>query len=442
MYRGVVYDCSKAPVDEHYVLTPSQLRALAATLVGKPIRIEHKDRTVGTVKNAHFDEKVLAVEWDLQNDHVGWASEHLIETGRSPELSMKHVRYSNGAVEPIEISLVQKGARAGCTIQTQQYNQEQDKTVNKTPEVVVMASAGGEAPTAPGSVPASPVATPASPVADVAVPPIASAPAPSDAAAAPAPVAGSDDEPASKKQKLEDPVSFLQNLQTRISDTETLQAVADYIAAQMEVNVNKTNEITALNEAKRLLEAAQKAHVDSSKNVVKDIVETLSSLYQQYANSTILNDVHKEKLTNLLSQDPVAMDALRPLVVAASAINMRAGATLATASGKVLDGAFARLQTLQKQLDAARGMSSAPAPSAPAAAAAPVAVAMPSALVQPNWTAAAPPASAAVEVAASAGAAQAAPSFKLPDIFKMSVPSFNESGGVGRVLPRDLRMKM
>jgi len=431
-YKGVVYDVSKPPPSDHYRLTSEQLRALSALLVGKPIRIEHKDQTVGHVKSAQFDNNVLSVDWDLLDDHVGWAAEHLIDSGKSPELSLKHVQYSNGVVEPIEVSLVQVGARDGCVISKENYNTPKENTIHA---VEVMASAAAATPVAEAA-PASPV--PASPSAAAAVAAEVVAPTPVAVPVVPAPIAAepavATEEPAAKRAKVEDPVKFLENLQTRISDTDTLQSIADYIALQLEANVNKTNEIAALSEAKRLLEQAQKAHVDSSKNVVKDIVETLSNLYQQYATSN-LNDTHKEKLTSLLTADPVAMDALRPLVVAASGISMRAGAQLAVASSKVLDGAFSRLQTLQKQLDSARSMSGVAA----AAPASPVAVA-PVSAVAPNWTPAVAP---TVEVAASAGAMPQGPVFKLPDIFKVAgLQSYNASGGgVGRVLPRDLRNK-
>lgn len=429
-YKGVVYDVSKPPPSDHYRLTSDQLRALSALLVGKPIRIEHKDKTVGQVKSAQFDNNVLTVDWDLLDDHVGWAAEHLIDSGKSPQLSLKHVQYSNGVVEPIEVSLVQVGARDGCVISKETYNTPKENTIHA---IEVMASAAAPAAPLADAVPASPVATSPVPAAAAAVAEVV-APTPVAVPVVPAPVAAepvavATEEPASKRQKVDDPVKFLENLQSKISDTDTLQSIADYIALQLEANVNKTNEIAALSEAKRLLEQAQKAHVDSSKNVVKDIVETLSNLYQQYATSN-LNDTHKEKLTSLLTADPVAMDALRPLVVAASGISMRAGAQLAVASNKVLDGAFSRLQTLQKQLDSARSMSTGAAVPASPAAAAPVSA------VAPHWTP-------AVEVAASAGAMPQGPVFKLPDIFKVAgLQSYNESGGgVGRVLPRDLRNK-
>jgi hypothetical protein len=249
------------------------------------------------------------------------------------------------------------------------------------------------------------------------------------AAAAPAAVESAvADEPDAKRARIQDPMSFLNSLSTTITDAGTMQQIADYIAAQLEENVNNKKEMQALHEAKAILEKAQNAHVESSKNVVKDVVETLSSLYELYGQQKIA-DQSRAKLTNILTSDPEALDAMRPILVAASAIHKSAGAHALAARDDALKQTLAKVGVLQNQLSAVRHLNS-PA-SAPVAAA-----------IAPQWTTAAP----AVEVAASAmsapaPAAHTATSFRVPDILR-TMPKFHETPGVGRVGARDFSRAM
>ena len=408
MYKGVLYDAHNVPTDPHYQLSKVQLETLARQLAGKPIRIEHDDKNLGRVVSASAADGSLICEWDLDDSAKGWAAEHLLSLGKATELSLKHILFNNGDVEPVEVSIVRKGARDGCRISNGQY------LASKT----IRASAVMSAPTESA---AAPVAAEPAAVVNTAAPPVPAPVAPAPVAAA-APAAASDpasDEPSAKRAKLDDPMMFLNSLAQHIADPSTMQTIADYIAAQLEVNVGKEREISALQEAKALLEKAQSAQVESSKNVVRDIVETLASLYEQYGQQKIA-DPARSKLTNILTSDPEALDAMRPILVAASAIHKSAGAHALAARDDALKSTLAKVGVLQNQLNAVRHIG---APGAPA--------------VTPNWTPAAAPAVVEVAASAAAVAAPAGPTaFRVPDILR-GAPKFGDAPGVGRVSSRD-----
>ena len=114
-----------------------------------------------------------------------------------------------------------------------------------------------------------------------------------------------------------------------------------------------------------------------------------------------------------------AREALRPILVAASAISNLRATVAAANSNAAVQAAAEKIAKLSEQLTAARRLSSAPTNVHASA-------------VAPMWTPAATP---VVEVAASA-AAVPAPEFRgfvIPEVLRMGgLPSFTESG-VGRV---------
>lgn len=443
-FSGVIYDTAQSNTDPHYQLSQEQLEYLPSVLIGVPIKFEHADRQgdkltffknadnvetnfYGKVVSAHFDGQKLKAEWQLNDGHTGWIAERFIESGRTPELSLRSWNWRDGRIKPTELSLVQKGARPGCVIDSSAYKSSQDLQVNQGP-VLVMASA---------SVPDVAVAA-------VAPTPVAVAPA----AITQEQIASAEDtlkrardesgrftggaiaqtqEDPSKRLKVDhaDPAAFIQAMSSRV-DEGALQEVADFIAKQMEANVNNLQEIKALSAAKAALEQAQQANVASSKNVVRDIVDTLNAIYQSYAG-TSMGDSQKAKLNTLFSGDVEALEAMRPILVSASAIHQRAGAAAVQVTNKVAEAQVARIQQLQRQVDSARNMTVAQQPSAP--------------MVQPAWQ----PAGVPIDVAASAQNAQAAPvqqpyKFRMPDILKMQ--SYSDAGGVGRVTRGDFERKV
>lgn len=406
MYAGVVYDAAHPPSDKRYQLDAGSLASLAAQLVDAPVRIEHTSQddpsgNVGRITSARLENGSLLVDWELHNTPAGWSSERFIESGIAPELSLQHAVYQDGSVKPIEVSLVRKGAREGCSISSKRYKLEGEKQANQVD--LLMASVNA-------TLPEAAVATPA-PVAAVDMTPTETEPP----AAAPA---ATGEEPAAKRKRFETPMDFVNDLQGRVSDPTTLQTILDYFGETMESNVQTQNEVTALRQAKELLEQSQKAHVESSKNVVRDIVDCLSAIYQNYG-AVNMEAPHKEKLTNLLSENIEAREALRPILVAASAISRSVASASSFNAQAAVQAAAEKISMLSRKLSdnqAATRHLGIPTASASQAA------------VTPQWTGATP----VVEIAASARSAPAeSHKIIIPEILR-SGPSYGE-GGVGRV---------
>lgn len=426
MFRGVVYDSKHTPADPAYRLDERALRSLADQLTGVPIRIEHAPAgDVGRVTGVRLDAGVLSVDWALHDNAAGWSSERFIEKGIAPELSLQHALYADGTVRPIEVSLVRRGARDGCSIDADSYK---PATVGAAIQQIVMASATEN--TTPLAAAAAPVAPAASPAAVGEV-----RPRDETGRFMSTNAGGGGGEPteeqhgAGKKARFETPMDFVNDISTKITDASTLQTVLDYLAENIDTHVKTQNEVTALRQAKELLEQSQKAHVDASKNVVRDIVDTLSLMYQNFGASTMENG-HKEKLSALLAENMDAREALRPILVAASAVNGLRAAAQAASSTAAVESASARIRDLTNQLNAARRLTSAPSAAPPAPT------------IAPQWTQVAPP---VAEIAASAHApaapaAHAPPAFTIPDILRGG-PSFGE-GGVGRVTRDQFSRKM
>lgn len=404
--RGIIYSNANPPADPFYKLSDADLRSLVQQAVGLPIRIEHETHDVGRVVSASYDGANAEVEWEFNESASGWAAEKLVELQQIKELSLKHVEYHDGKKKPLEVSLVRKGARPATQIMTPEYKAKQQALGNKSQtRVVVMASEAA----VPEIVPAADAAAAVPVVPDI------------------APAAGQADEPASKRVKYDTPLEFINTISTKISDVDTMQLVADYIGSSLEANLAQEQEIKSLKEAKAILEQAQSAHVGASKNVVSDITRVLSDLYSKFATETQVSEDSKTAFMDSLCNNTAAMEFVRPILVAASAIHQVTAQSEVGAKSAQLKEAYARLGVLQNQIGAARKM--APAPAAPA--------------VQPAWAtlsppAAAPPAAQQVMVAASNAAAPAAPpKFRMPDIIG-SLTSFKEQGSVGNFTPNML----
>ena len=404
MYHGVIYDTSHPPSDPKYRLSKESLCSLVAQLSGVPIRIEHTThettagvkqlKDVGRVVSASMAGGKLIVDWEMDESPVGWSSERFIETGVAPELSLQHALYRDGTVKPIEVSIVRKGARDGCSISTERYKAG-DQNSSIQPQLI-MASA-----------------------AETSVPPPAPTPALAEAAHAAPEAAALEQQPPAKRAKLYDtPMDFVNDITTKVTDSATLQNILDYFAENMDSHLKTQQEADALRQAKDILEQSQKAHVESSKNVVRDIVDTLGAMYQNFGAAS-MEAPHKEKLSTLLAENLEAREALRPILVAASGMARVAATAAQAVNNAAVTEAASKIAKLQAQLGAARGLVS----SAPAVVEqAPQVISTPT----PNWTQAAPVA----EIAASGRGAE--PKFIIPDILR-SGPSFGESGGMGRV---------
>jgi hypothetical protein len=413
MFRGIVYDSAKPPTDPKYKLDARSLQALAAQLAGVPIRIEHSRRDggdVGRVTQAHLEGGVLSVDWTLDDNAAGWSSERFIEKGIAPELSLQHALYADGSVRPVEVSLVRRGARDGCTIHTETY--KPSVPAEAIPAQFVMASEHDT--TTPPSAVAAPLPTTAGDAAPA-------------AAAVPAAQRPADCEPAAKRTRFEKPMDFVEEMSSKISDPATLQTILNYMADTMDSHVKVQNEVDSLRQAKEVLEKNQEKHVSSNKSVVKQIVDTLSDMYGAFG-AKAMEENQKQALASVLSENAEARVAMQPLLVAASAAHgMRAAAQAASSNQAVME-AKNRIEFLERQMAQARHLKPAPA-QAPQPT---------TQSVTPQWAPAAVP---VMEVAASAVSAQPAhPAFTIPDILRGG-PSFGEAG-VGRITKDSFLRKM
>jgi hypothetical protein len=443
-HRGIIYDWSNPPGDAHYVLTREQFAALRSQLVGLPIRVEHAANTVGRVVSASAEGDRELVEWELNDDAAGWTAAKLTDLNAVRELSLKHVVYGDGRMVPLEVSLCDKGARPGTVIVKASEAQAEyisgAHTTGKTALHDMSAPAENVAIVPPAGTPAGVAPVAAAPAAPAA--PQAAAPAVA-AQAAVAPAAVGEAAPSNaaantvaealtgvKRKRIEDPLEFIKSISGKVTDSEALQSIADFVGEAIEDRVASHQEVQSLREAKALLEKAQEASKDSAKTIVQDVVAVLSDLYSRFAPNVNLTEEQKTEFSNLMEKNPNALNYMRPLVVAASAIHMtQAQSThVQSASNTALDQAIAKISALQQHLGTAKKMNAhvpvtaqAPVPQWTSAAAAPMApVAM------------APPAAAPMVEVAASGAGGSMSRITLPAILQ-NLPGFDGANGVGRV---------
>jgi hypothetical protein len=434
--RGVVYDYGDPPRDSHYVLTRQQFDTLRARLVGLPIRIEHANTTVGRVVAAGIVENREEVEWELEDNAAGWAAAKLTDLNAIRELSLKHAVFADGRLDPIEVSLCERGARPGTVIVKaseasaaeagEQYkahgtaiNKEQSAATSAMASpadtVAVVPPAGTPAP-AQQAVQQQQAAVEAAPVTTNAVA-MDAAPTPAAAESAEQGNAGI------KRKRLDDPMEFLKSISGKITDAEALQSIAELIGEAVEDKIANQHEVEQLRQAKALLEKAQDASKESAKTIVSDVVSVLSDLYSRFAPNVKLTEEQKSEFSSLMEQNPNALNYVRPLVVAASAMAavQATTTTVQVHSNAALDQAIAKIGALQNQLGTAKRMN------APVAAT--------TAAPAPQWThvaqQVAPMVAAApmVEVAASGNGLSR---IQLPAILQ-GLPNYDGGVGVGRI---------
>jgi hypothetical protein len=219
---------------------------------------------------------------------------------------------------------------------------------------------------------------------------------------------------AGTKRKFSNPVELLQDMQSKLGEQHVgvLEDVAEYIAEMVEGHQLTSKQAADLRAKADLLQENLNRTNESSKTVVKDIVTTLSDLFKTFADGRDV--MHKEEFADLLTNNFVARDALTPIIVAASKWHQQAHEQAAAASSKKLENAFGRLQALERQNAAVRGLQPTPVDastySAPYSAPPPQAAPPP-----PQWTTAAQP----VTVSASR--------FTIPAILQ-NLPSYGEVG--------------
>ena len=390
-FKGTIYSFKNPPKSQFYQLEKNEL--LAMNLIGLPICVEHHSKPVGTIVAASMSDDSADVEWQLNDDASGWAAETLVTHGAARELSLKHRKNVDGSLTPLEVSLVLKGARPESSIH-----------INTTPiptlKETVVAASDSMAESAPA--PVVPTEAAPAPVAPETTQPRDEAGKFTSIETA-APVAT--EQPPAKKLKIEsgdDHMAFVQNLASKIQDKETLQSVIDYVGANMEHFVQTKAQMDTLMETKAALERAVETNKESSKNVVSDITKVLMQLYGSYAPHAKIDDGQRAEFVNHISSNPVALDVLKPLMVAASAIYDDQAKKEREAKNSEMQAQFAKLEALRSQMGTIKKMG------------APVGMAAPPA-VQPAWQMAAP----AVTVAASS---MQAPTDEMAMLKSMQLP--------------------
>jgi transcription antitermination factor NusG len=435
--QGVVYDYGDPPRDAHFVLSRQQFDSIRTRLVGLPIRVEHANTTVGRIVSASLVGDREVVEWELEDNAAGWAAAKLTDLNAIRELSLKHAVFADGRLDPIEVSLCERGARPGTVI----VKASETSAAEASAQYKTHAAATIKERSAAATAMASPAET-------VAVVPPAGTPVPAQQAvqqqqqpaveatpvttnavatdAAPTPVAAESAEQGGagiKRKRLDDPMEFLKNISGKITDAEALQSIAELIGEAVEDKIANQHEVEQLRQAKALLEKAQDASKESAKTIVSDVVSVLSDLYSRFAPNVKLTEEQKSEFSSLMEQNPNALNYVRPLVVAASAMAavQATTTTVQVHSNAALDQAIAKIGALQNQLGTAKRMN------APVAATTAVPV--------PQWTHAAQPAAPMVaaapmvEVAASGNGLSR---IQLPAILQ-GLPGYDGGVGVGRI---------
>ena len=98
--------------------------AQGASLVGKPVKLEHKGDPVGHVVSAWQHGNRLDCVLQIDNNVSGLFAQNFVSSGRCRELSLGYtieMQHSEGQIKGgrkkvMEISIVKKGARHECDI--------------------------------------------------------------------------------------------------------------------------------------------------------------------------------------------------------------------------------------------------------------------------------------------------------------------------------------
>lgn len=98
--------------------------ASLGSLVGKPVKLEHKGGDVGRVVSAWKHGNRLDCVLEIHNNVEGLFAQNFIQGGRCKELSLGYIidmKHSDGQIQGgskrvVEVSIVKKGARHECDI--------------------------------------------------------------------------------------------------------------------------------------------------------------------------------------------------------------------------------------------------------------------------------------------------------------------------------------
>lgn len=185
-FKATYYSFAHEPTQQFFRLSRKQVESM--NLVGLPVRIEHKEGTIGRVISASVGAHEAVAEYELDDTTFGLTAAALTDLGRARGVSLKH-RDVGGVCTPIELSVCVEGARPDTRIHIN------DPRFPAVKAHTVMASAA----------------------------------APEPVAEAPAPVAaGAPDEPVAKSARLESGADHMRALED-IANQVTKQAAGEAV---------------------------------------------------------------------------------------------------------------------------------------------------------------------------------------------------------------------
>jgi len=98
--------------------------ARMGSLVGKPVKIEHRGNNIGEVQSVWKHNNRLDCILKINDNIEGLFAQDFIQSGKCKELSLGYIidmKHSNGSItggnkHVVEVSIVKKGARHECNI--------------------------------------------------------------------------------------------------------------------------------------------------------------------------------------------------------------------------------------------------------------------------------------------------------------------------------------
>jgi len=338
-YEGCVY--GRSPDDPHYKISAVDLESIRMQLPGLPIRVEHEQNTIGSVIASVIDANGrLNVTYALSDNAAGWAAAQLINQGDLPELSLNHTEYGDGRKVPKEVSLVVKGARPDTQIFRNRANDlfsgaeyknkvpyTEHKEAHPKHSVASMSDSMAETPQATAS-------------AEVVVP--SADPTGGDQGTKLEHFKANNSEP--------DHADILQDLTSKLDVASAEKLYASYGHLMQQV-IESRNTMANLQNANNIMEKASERQKEMAKHTAQDVTRVLNDLYKTYGPpGTQITPEEKSIVEKSMVENPSFMNALQPLVVAASAITRRQSELENQQFNKTLLQKQAEISVLQRQM--------------------------------------------------------------------------------------------
>ena len=298
-------DGRKYPVD----LTRAELAAM--DLVGLPVRIEHQARPehaaiynneVGRVTGCRVDPATgkTDVTYTLHDNPAGHTAKTLTKLGTIRELSLHHRFFPDtGAVEPVEISLCEKGARNGTCIYKGLSDCGNKVTQETPPPISAKMSAATVAPPSAEGNNASDKPQVAAEASE----------APKEAAPA---------KPAAPVQLSH--VEFLETIGSHIKDPQLTKELFDRYGKVMQFGAKQGETAKNLQVKLDALEEANTKIRENNAVSAEQMIAVMNDMYRKWSPSTVMTEDCAKEASQVLVDNPSLMDAFRGVPIMASAI--------------------------------------------------------------------------------------------------------------------------